>query len=119
MGKIPELKLVLTDCKFRSGRFVARWIHGLGDPFGNQVPLEIRCLNWAACATVYLPLFEGFGAPVAEAILAGTLVVCPDFAPLREIWGRYGRDFRSEQSGCDCFGYFERNWRFEDGSVST
>ncbi|MBT5167631.1 MAG: glycosyltransferase, partial [Opitutales bacterium] len=32
-------------------------------------------------------LFEGFGMPVAEAILAGTPVACSNIAPLREIGG--------------------------------
>ena len=51
------------------------------------MPLEIRCLNRAAGALVYPSLFEGFGTPLVEAILAGTLVVCLDFEPLREIGG--------------------------------
>lgn len=89
---IPETKLVLTGDQFGSAHPAAKLICKLGlessvTHLGFRTPLEIRCLYRAAGALVYPSLFEGFGMPVAEAILAGTPVVCSDIAPLREIGG--------------------------------
>jgi len=89
---IPGAKLVLTGGKFGFDHPVAKRIHELGlessvTHLGFRTPLEIRCLYRAAGALVYPSLFEGFGMPVAEAILAGTPVVCSDIAPLREVGG--------------------------------
>ncbi|MGK0240617.1 MAG: glycosyltransferase involved in cell wall biosynthesis [Candidatus Pelagisphaera sp.] len=88
----PETKLVLTGGKFGSDHPAAKRIREFGfessvTHLGFRTPFEIRCLYRAAGALVYPSLFEGFGMPVAEAILAGTPVVCSDIAPLREIGG--------------------------------
>ena len=88
----PETKLVLTGGKFGSDHPAAKRIRKFGfessvTHLGFRTPLEIRCLYRAAGVLVYPSLFEGFGMPVAEAILAGTPVVCSDIAPLREIGG--------------------------------
>lgn len=90
--KIPELKLVLTGGEMGSDHPAAKRIRELGlensvKHLGFRTPLEIRCLYRGARALVYPSLFEGFGMPVAEAILEGTPVACSDIAPLREIGG--------------------------------
>lgn len=44
-----------------------------------------------ATAVVALSLYEGFGLPVAEALAAGTPVVCSDIPPFREVSGGAAR----------------------------
>ena len=89
---IPDLRLVLTGGKLGADHPASRRIRELGlehsvKHLGFRTPLEIRCLLRGATALVYPSLFEGFGMPVAEAILAGTPVACSNIAPLREIGG--------------------------------
>ena len=89
---IPNLTLVLTGGELGADHPASRRIRELGmeqsvKHLGFRTPLEIRCLFQGAAALVYPSLFEGFGMPVAEAILAGTPVACSNIAPLREIGG--------------------------------
>ena len=89
---IPNLRLVLTGGELRADHPAAKRIRDLDlaesvKHLGFRTPLEIRCLYQGAGVLVYPSLFEGFGMPVAEAILAGTPVACSDIAPLREIGG--------------------------------
>jgi glycosyltransferase involved in cell wall biosynthesis len=92
MKSMPNLRLVLTGRELGFDHPVSKLIRELGlersvKHLGFRTPLEIRCLYRTAGALVYPSLFEGFGMPVAEAILAGTPVACSDIAPLREIGG--------------------------------
>ena len=54
---------------------------------GYCSPLEVRCLLEGAKALVYPSKFEGFGLPVAEAIILGTPVVCSNIDTLKEVGG--------------------------------
>lgn len=54
---------------------------------GYRSPLEMRALYGSALALVFPSLFEGFGMPVAEAMIAGTAVACSDTTSLPEIAG--------------------------------
>jgi glycosyltransferase involved in cell wall biosynthesis len=49
--------------------------------------LEVRALYGSARALVFPSLFEGFGMPVAEAMIAGCPVACSNTTSLPEIGG--------------------------------
>lgn len=88
----PNLKLVLTGGELGSDHPALKRIDQLDlneavMHLGYRTPLEIRCLLQKAIMLVYPSLFEGFGLPVAEAIIAGKPVVCSNIAPLVEIGG--------------------------------
>ncbi len=91
-ASVPNLKLVLTGGKFDTKHPAFELIGKLDLKevvmhLGYRTPLEVRCLLQKAKLLVYPSLFEGFGLPVAEAIIAGTPVACSNIAPLREIGG--------------------------------
>lgn len=52
---------------------------------GYVTPIQLRALYASATALVFPSLFEGFGMPVAEAILAGCPVICSGTTSLPEI----------------------------------
>ncbi len=54
---------------------------------GYRSPLEMRALYGNALALVFPSLFEGFGMPVAEAMIAGCAVACANTTSLPEIGG--------------------------------
>ena len=54
---------------------------------GYRSPLEMRALYQRALALVFPSLFEGFGMPVAEAMIAGCPVACANTTSLPEIAG--------------------------------
>jgi glycosyltransferase involved in cell wall biosynthesis len=54
---------------------------------GYVTPLQLRALYGAAEALIFPSLFEGFGMPVAEAILSGCPVACSGTTSLPEIAG--------------------------------
>ena len=54
---------------------------------GYRSPLEMRALYSHALALVFPSLFEGFGMPVAEAMIAGCAVACANTTSLPEIAG--------------------------------
>ena len=54
---------------------------------GFRSPLEVRALIQGCTGLVFPSLFEGFGMPVAEAIIAGRPVLCSDVTSLPEIAG--------------------------------
>ena len=97
--RFPKLKLVLAGGKFALDHPTRIKIekHGLQGSvmhFDYCSPLDIRCLMEGAKALVYPSIFEGFGLPVAEAIIVGTPVVCSDIAPLKEVGGDAISTFR-------------------------
>jgi len=102
--RFPDLKLVLTGGDFASDHPARKKIekHGMQESvmhLGYCSPLEIRCLMEGAKALVYPSRFEGFGLPVAEAIILGVPVVCSDIDPLLEVGGDAISIFDPEDSG--------------------
>ncbi len=100
----PDLKLVLTGGNFASDHPARRKIakHGLQESvihLGYRSPIEIRCILEGAKALVYPSRFEGFGLPIAEAIILGTPVVCSNIDPLKEVGGDSVSTFDPEHSG--------------------
>ena len=85
-----DVKLVLTGRPFdpehrsaellRQPRLASRVLH-----LGFRSPLEIRALFHECEALVFPSLFEGFGMPVAEAIIAAKPVACSNVTSLPEI----------------------------------
>ena len=101
--RFPNLKLILTGGNFASDHPARKKIekHGLQESvmhLGYCSSLEIRCLMEGAKALVYPSRFEGFGLPVAEAIILGTPVVCSDIETLKEVGGDAISTFDPEDS---------------------
>jgi glycosyltransferase involved in cell wall biosynthesis len=87
-----DLKLVLSGRPFPADHPAASIIKelGLGSRIvhvGFRSPLEFRALMQESLALVFPSLFEGFGMPVAEAIIAGKPVLCSNVTSLPEIAG--------------------------------
>jgi len=92
-SKLPhDIKLVFTGGYLKEGvdlpsiisrlNLDSRAIH-----LGYVTPIQLRALYGAAEALVFPSLFEGFGMPVAEAILSGCPVACSGTTSLPEIAG--------------------------------
>ncbi len=87
-----DIQLVLTGRQFddrhearqliEAENLQARVVH-----LGYRSPLEIQALYSRAHALVFPSLFEGFGMPVAEAIIADCPVACSNTTSLPEIAG--------------------------------
>ncbi len=93
LSRLPaDLKLVMTGRAFpedhpaavqiRDRQLESRVVH-----LGYRSPLEIRSLFQGCLALVFPSLFEGYGMPVAEAIIAGKPVLCSNATSLPEIAG--------------------------------
>jgi glycosyltransferase involved in cell wall biosynthesis len=88
----PDVQLVMTGRPFPEGhpavdmmrraRMSNRAVH-----IGFRSPIEARALLQNCLALVFPSLFEGFGMPVAEAIIAGRPVICSNATSLPEIAG--------------------------------
>jgi glycosyltransferase involved in cell wall biosynthesis len=65
---------------------------------GYLTPIQLRALYASATALVFPSLFEGFGMPVAEAILSGCPVVCSGTTSLPEIAGNAALFFNPEKT---------------------
>jgi glycosyltransferase involved in cell wall biosynthesis len=88
----PETNLVMSGRPFpgdhpaekmiRDNNLFSRVIH-----IGYRSPLEIRALFQECLALIFPSLFEGFGMPVAEAIIAGKPVLCSNTSSLPELAG--------------------------------
>jgi glycosyltransferase involved in cell wall biosynthesis len=88
----PDVQLVLTGGAFPADHPAARLIRerelgGRIRHLGFRSPRELRVLLHNALALVFPSLFEGFGMPVAEAIIAGRPVLCSNLTSLPEIAG--------------------------------
>jgi glycosyltransferase involved in cell wall biosynthesis len=92
-GHLPrDIQLVFTGNPFapdhpasqliRTKGLAGRVIH-----LGYRSPLEMRALFQGCLGLVFPSLFEGFGVPVAEAIISGKPVVCSNVTSLPEIAG--------------------------------
>ena len=87
-----DIKLVMTGRPFpddnpaammiRDKNLSARVVH-----LGYRSPLEVRALFQGCLALVFPSLFEGYGMPVAEAIIAGKPVLCSNVTSLPELAG--------------------------------
>jgi glycosyltransferase involved in cell wall biosynthesis len=93
-----NIKLVLTGRPFQPEHPAAVLIRQLGLEtrvmhLGYRSPLEIRVLFREMVALIFPSLFEGFGMPVAEAIIAGKPVLCSNVTSLPEIIGDAGITF--------------------------
>jgi len=87
-----DLRLVFTGRPFAPDHEAARRMRESGPDsgilhLGWRSPLEVRALFQACHALVFPSLFEGFGMPVAEAIIAGKPVACSNATSLPEIAG--------------------------------
>lgn len=85
-------KLVLTGRPFPEDHPAALYIreHDLGgriQHLGYRSPMEIRALFQGCLALVFPSLFEGYGMPVAEAIIARKPVLCSNVTSLPELAG--------------------------------
>lgn len=103
----PDVKLVLTGRMFPEDHPAALLIRerGLGGRvvhMGYRSPLEIRALFQGCMSLVFPSLFEGYGMPVAEAIIAGKPVLCSDATSLPEIAGDAALTF--DPSSVDAIG---------------
>lgn len=88
----PDVRLVLTGRRFEPSHPAHAVIAGRGLQkrvlhLGYRSPSEIRALYANALGLVFPSLFEGFGMPVAEAMIAGCPVACSNTTSLPEIGG--------------------------------
>lgn len=93
LDRLPnDIKLVMTGRAFPNDHPAAALIHERGLEsrvlhLGYRSPLEIRALFQGCMSLVFPSLFEGYGMPVAEAIIAGKPVLCSNATSLPEIAG--------------------------------
>lgn len=98
-AELPSgIKLVMTGGPFpqdhpaavfiRDRKLASRVVH-----LGYRSPFEMRALLHECLAMVFPSLFEGFGMPVAEAIIAGKPVLCSNVTSLPELTGEAALTF--------------------------
>jgi glycosyltransferase involved in cell wall biosynthesis len=88
----PDLTVILTGRPFAPDHPAAALLrepalHTRVRHLGYRSPLEVRALMQECEALVFPSLFEGFGMPVAEAIIAGKPVACSNVTSLPELAG--------------------------------
>ena len=99
VSELPQgTQLVMTGRTFpadhpaavfiRDNSLSARILH-----LGYRSPLEVRALFQGCLALVFPSLFEGYGMPVAEAIIAGKPVLCSNVTSLPELAGEAALTF--------------------------
>jgi len=97
IGQInPEMKLVVVGIPGPETPRIHRLVseYGLGKRVHFLEGLSEAELQWcyARCEALVAPsITEGFGLPVAEALLAGCRVVCSDIPAFREVGGEHCR----------------------------
>lgn len=94
----PDVKLVMTGRPLPAEHPAALLMreHNLSKRvmhLGYRSPLEVRALFQGCMALVFPSLFEGFGMPVAEAIIAGKPVLCSNVTALPELAGEAALTF--------------------------
>jgi len=105
LSELPkDLKLVFTGRHFPESHPAARMIKDFGIEnrvvhLGYRSPLEMRALYQGCLALVFPSLFEGYGMPVAEAIIAGRPVACSNTTSLPEIAGEAALTFDPHDVG--------------------
>lgn len=99
LPEIPkDFRLYFTGGSFPADHPAKRFIeeNGLADRIvhlGYRSPMEMKAIMQTASLMVFPSLFEGFGMPVAEAIVAGCPVVCSNTTSIPEIAGSAARYF--------------------------
>jgi glycosyltransferase involved in cell wall biosynthesis len=99
VSELPKCtQLVMTGRSFpaehpaavfiRDNNLSSRIVH-----LGFRSPLEVRALFQGCLALVFPSLFEGYGMPVAEAIIAGKPVLCSNVTSLPELAGEAALTF--------------------------
>lgn len=93
-----DLALVFTGRPFPEDHPAAKLIRELGlgrriRHLGYRSPLEVQALYEGCLLLVFPSLFEGFGMPVAEAIIAEKPVACSNRTSLPEIAGEAALTF--------------------------
>ena len=99
VSELPkDTQLVMTGRTFpedhpaaifiRDNQLSGRVVH-----LGFRSPLEIHALFQGCLALVFPSLFEGYGMPVAEAIIAGKPVLCSNVTSLPELAGEAALTF--------------------------
>jgi glycosyltransferase involved in cell wall biosynthesis len=97
IGQInPEMKLVVVGIPGPETPRIHRLVseYGLGERVHLLEGLSQAELQWcyARCEALVAPsITEGFGLPVAEALLAGCRIVCSDIPAFREVGGEHCR----------------------------
>jgi glycosyltransferase involved in cell wall biosynthesis len=93
LGEIPkDMQLILSGRPFPEDHPAKMLIRDRGleqrvSHLGYRSPIEIQALFQGCLVLAFPSLFEGFGMPVAEAILAGKPVACSNCTSLPEIAG--------------------------------
>jgi glycosyltransferase involved in cell wall biosynthesis len=87
---VPAMKLMIVGIAGPETRNIHRLVSalGLGDKVGFLEGVSDSELQWcyAHCQAVVSPsIVEGFGLPIAEALLAGCRIVCSDIPAFREV----------------------------------
>lgn len=96
-----NLRLVFTGRPFSENHPARVWmdrpeLRGRIVHLGYRSPLEMKALFHGCKLLVFPSLFEGFGMPVAEAIIAGKPVACSATTSLPEIAGDAAETFDPE-----------------------
>lgn len=92
-GELPvDMQLIFTGRPFEENHPAAsligdRGLSGRVRHLGYRSPIEVQALLQGCEVLAFPSLFEGFGMPVAEAILAGRPVACSNRTSLPEIAG--------------------------------
>lgn len=92
IARVPDLALVLIGGRGAAEAEVSAAIHraGVGGRVvrpGRVTDAERDALVAGAAALAFPSEYEGFGAPLVEAMLLGTPVVCSDHPAVREVVG--------------------------------
>jgi glycosyltransferase involved in cell wall biosynthesis len=95
LGHLPDVRLVLTGGAGSGEEALRAAVRdaGVGDRIvrtGRVDDLERDALVAGAAALVFPSEYEGFGAPLVEAMMLGTPVVCSDHPAVVEVVGGAG-----------------------------
>jgi glycosyltransferase involved in cell wall biosynthesis len=104
----PEMLLVIVGIRGPETSRIEREIET--ERIGKNVLLlsgiSEADLQWCYrnCEALLAPsLMEGFGLPVAEALMAGCRIVCSDIPPFRELGGNHCHYFALDGDGVEAF----------------
>ncbi|OGX89232.1 hypothetical protein BEN47_07470 [Hymenobacter lapidarius] len=81
---------------------------------GRVADAELADLYAAACATVYVPYFEGFGIPIVEAQASGCPVLTASVSSMPEVAGEGGALFVDPHNPDSIAVGIARLWHEED-----
>lgn len=97
----PSTRLILTGRTFADDHPAQKIIEKYSlqnrvTHLGYRSPLEIKALYDGCLALAFPSLFEGFGMPVAEAMICGKAIICSNTTSLPEIAGDAALTFDPE-----------------------